>query len=92
MACFPRSNERGSIEAPPGSVQTFSVATAFRVQTNAAPLKHVPIDPEDDTKGTFPRSNERGSIEAFGHALSRRITSTFPRSNERGSIEARLKS
>ncbi len=36
---FPRSNERGSIEACRRRIQRIRPQVAFRVQTNAAPLK-----------------------------------------------------
>ncbi len=61
---------------------------AFRVQTNAAPLKQIRSRHELRPKPNFPRSNERGSIEAIAKRSPLVGGLTFPRSNERGSIEA----
>ncbi len=86
-AVFPRSNERGSIEAKQRQAMS-GKSMAFRVQTNAAPLKRTPGTEYSRRIEGFPRSNERGSIEAALPRRSLRRWRDFPRSNERGSIEA----
>ena len=86
-AWFPRSNERGSIEA-----KTY-LAGAYRLfkfpRSNERGSIEAPQHPLKRRDGeAFPRSNERGSIEAFRRRKPDLLLSEFPRSNERGSIEA----
>ena len=62
---------------------------AFRVHTNAAPLKPGPGHSSVGERAVFPRSHERGPIEAYLHLLNFALIFFFPRSHERGPIEAR---
>src|SRR5690625_2642933 len=61
---------------------------SFRVQPNAAPLKHPEAAASDGCFATIPRSTERGSIEAPAALLPILFAASIPRSTERGSIEA----
>ena len=71
---FPRSNERGPIEAPhPGYAGT-PPPSRFRARTSAAPLKLRAYERiASERTREFPRSNERGPIEAE-HKPFREIT------------------
>ena len=62
-AVFPRSSERGPIEAFSASPRP-SCLRAFRVHPNAAPLKPFGAAGLPVSFGRFPRSSERGPIEA----------------------------
>ena len=63
-AAFPRSNERGSIEAQSSSCFFFYREERFHVRMNVAQLKQAARILNVDLVIAFPRSNERGSIEA----------------------------
>ena len=84
---FPRSKERGSVEAVVVVVFIFSVQR-FRVRKNAAPLKRCPRDCSEPRAPRFPRSKERGSVEALLLRTAAIFFREFPRSKERGSVEA----
>jgi hypothetical protein len=86
---FPRSTERGPIEASSGNSCVTDNASDFRVQQNAAPLKRGIDYPIYVSFLLFPRSTERGPIEASRTYLhGTRNWYSFPRSTERGPIEA----
>ena len=85
---FPRSHERGPIEAIPTQPPFRSFYT-FRVHTNAAPLKPILRLGVLTLRQPFPRSHERGPIEASRCSGAFRLATFFPRSHERGPIEAR---
>ncbi len=85
---FPRSYERGSIEASPHRLPKTARWRCFHVHMNVALLKRVPGDLKHIADGEFPRSYERGSIEAAHQVPTRLRLAAFPRSYERGSIEA----
>ncbi len=63
IGIFPRSYERGPIEALPFRRES-SAQHAFRVPMNAAPLKLVIAAASCSAASSFPRSYERGPIEA----------------------------
>ena len=63
-SAFPRSKERGFIEAFPFRYQ-HPTTPSFRVQKNAASLKRDGLDQDIGVLLRFPRSKERGFIEAF---------------------------
>ncbi len=84
---FPRSIDRGSIEAPDRQ-GTWIVVSTFRDQLIAAPLKRLLVEPMGTDHRRFPRSIDRGSIEASGQATLAELLHRFPRSIDRGSIEA----
>ena len=63
-ALFPRSPERGPIEADLESL-FIGTYTNFRALLSAAPLKHGRAVRQVDHLMLFPRSPERGPIEAF---------------------------
>ena len=88
---FPRSSERGPIEAVHRLVAaTRCVASHFRAHRSAAPLKHVSDQSRRCRRAhEFPRSSERGPIEATQSPLEPPDLHRFPRSSERGPIEAR---
>ena len=62
---FPRSNERGSIEACSQRRRGNMRRRGFHVRMNVAQLKQVSPADFSVRHHVFPRSNERGSIEAF---------------------------
>ena len=88
---FPRSRERGHIEARDHASHDSASSSRFRAHVSAATLKHG-IDDRVATRRVprFPRSRERGHIEAV-MTVSMAATGycEFPRSRERGHIEAR---
>ena len=88
LGLFPRSNERGSIEALCSCTQVVVRFTGFHVRMNVAQLKQFVVHLLAAFHVTFPRSNERGSIEARQRPVKAEAPVAFPRSNERGSIEA----
>ena len=61
---FPRSNERGSIEAFARSFSEDKTRSSFHVRMNVAQLKRFGRMIKECVQALFPRSNERGSIEA----------------------------
>src|SRR5690625_2454129 len=71
-------------------ISSFLIAayTPFRVQPNAAPLKHRAGGRSAGAIEGIPRSTERGSIEAIEDVTLTDGGSLIPRSTERGSIEA----
>ena len=87
-ASFPRSKERGFIEALRRPADQTSDAGAFRVQKNAASLKPLSVVVWCPTRRPFPRSKERGFIEAMHQFGDCPLPTNFPRSKERGFIEA----
>src|SRR5579885_3290495 len=64
MSRFPRSSERGPIEASSRSCRTIRPLHHFRAHPSAAPLKLETADTEFLLEEVFPRSSERGPIEA----------------------------
>ncbi len=88
---FPRSDERGSIEAGSLRASLQGVSTCFHVRMNVALLKLVVNNHSSRSIHKFPRSDERGSIEATRPFPTATHSPRFPRSDERGSIEARLR-
>ena len=62
---FPRSNERGSIEAAASHVPCLRAPRCFHVRMNVAQLKPARTRRAERSLSAFPRSNERGSIEAL---------------------------
>ena len=85
---FPRSADRGPIEARVASRCRSIRLRDFRDQLIAAPLKHACATRHACGAARFPRSADRGPIEArWRHALQRRHP-LFPRSADRGPIEA----
>src|SRR5689334_3826938 len=65
---FPRSTERGSIEAG-DSRRNRPRAAGFHAQLSVAPLKFIGEPDKPPTDRWFPRSTERGSIEVMTFAL-----------------------
>ena len=90
IPAFPRSYERGSIEATPFDSLHVSAGDRFHVRMNVAQLKRSDSSDSERRLRWFPRSYERGSIEAISMCLMARRAGIgmFPRSYERGSIEA----
>ncbi len=84
---FPRSYERGPIEARKTLGFGLSIRP-FRVPMNAAPLKLSEVPTSSKRGIRFPRSYERGPIEANVSGTVSDIGGGFPRSYERGPIEA----
>ena len=87
---FPRSSERGPIEALGILTMLSTVGNYFRAHLSAAPLKLAnQIAGRRNVTG-FPRSSERGPIEARESScpLAHLAHGGFPRSSERGPIEA----
>ena len=64
LCLFPRSHERGPIEAVLIGSDDVAAMRTFRVHTNAAPLKRKPHLRSVGPSPSFPRSHERGPIEA----------------------------
>ncbi len=62
---FPRSAERGSIEAASRKRTVLSGSRSFHVRLSVAPLKPGYGFAEFQRRRMFPRSAERGSIEAI---------------------------
>ncbi len=62
-SAFPRSSERGPIEALLAE-QCHQNLSYFRAHLSAAPLKLVPERDIGEGEVVFPRSSERGPIEA----------------------------
>ena len=88
IACpFPRSKERGFIEAE-NCHEWAADYFPFRVQKNAASLKRDQLLGRYLDSLRFPRSKERGFIEATVAITHFLIHMFFPRSKERGFIEA----
>ncbi len=85
---FPRSNERGSIEAH-RRFEPVKPDDEFPRSNERGSIEAQPgIACSGVGSYTFPRSNERGSIEAPRIYPRSSQGARFPRSNERGSIEA----
>jgi len=63
QAAFPRSDDRGHIEACRHAF-SFECGLHFRDQMIAAPLKPAAWNPPAQQKLAFPRSDDRGPIEA----------------------------
>ena len=61
---FPRSTERGPVEAVTLRGRGPDRAGPFRARLSAAPLKHAEIASIIRANCTFPRSTERGPVEA----------------------------
>src|SRR5205085_741533 len=86
---FPRSAERGSIEAVSSRAASCLRVPRFHAQLSVAPLKPRDARRQPNARQPeFPRSAERGSIEANVVEQSAAALQVFPRSAERGSIEA----
>ena len=86
---FPRSAERGSIEAVSSRAASCLRVPRFHAQLSVAPLKPRDARRQPNARQPeFPRSAERGSIEANVVEQSVAESEEFPRSAERGSIEA----
>jgi len=64
MVRFPRSRERGPIEAMYIGLMSNPDATGFRAHVSAAPLKQLVFVQLQQVAAWFPRSRERGPIEA----------------------------
>ena len=67
---FPRSYERGSIEAFQGRRVRVSGQKRFHVRMNVAQLKLKDLILDGYNGTVFPRSYERGSIEAATGAIA----------------------
>ncbi len=68
IVVFPRSAERGSIEALASPSTLTPCAVSFHVRLSVAPLKPCGRVVLPVNEAMFPRSAERGSIEATGEA------------------------
>ena len=66
---FPRSAERGSIEALACPVRQAGQERRFHVRLSVAPLKRPQEAWAPISDSSFPRSAERGSIEALTYRL-----------------------
>jgi len=64
MLQFPRSDDRGPIEADKAGRKSEMAYQHFRDQMIAAPLKHVAPEVMARIYAAFPRSDDRGPIEA----------------------------
>ena len=84
---FPRSRERGPIEASTNFVTPMYFRN-FRAHVSAAPLKRIRLPAAQRLRLAFPRSRERGPIEASNRLRLSPTMQLFPRSRERGPIEA----
>jgi len=85
---FPRSHERGPVEASTTPARTTAARGPFRALTSAAPLKPTCHSPPKEKPARFPRSHERGPVEASSPWPTRTKWLCFPRSHERGPVEA----
>src|SRR2546425_932719 len=84
---FPRSRDRGLIEASPSN-DTANAVACFRDREIAASLKLIIAIVFDRGSGLFPRSRDRGLIEAMLRRFHAGCGHPFPRSRDRGLIEA----
>ena len=86
---FPRSFERGSIEAIVIPMKLVKLQSKFPRSFERGSIEATILhDVGHKTCSTFPRSFERGSIEARRTRTYPNRCALFPRSFERGSIEA----
>src|SRR5579875_810992 len=86
---FPRSPDRGPIEAGVVGGWPEGQPLDFRDHQIAAPLKHCALTLKRKMDVIFPRSPDRGPIEALSVcAWCWSCAAAFPRSPDRGPIEA----
>ena len=85
---FPRSIERGSIEALLQLAEEGQLLSGFPRSIERGSIEALRPKRSQPGRKKFPRSIERGSIEAIIGNRKRRLIGKFPRSIERGSIEA----
>ena len=75
---FPRSSERGPIEAAPYAAALFCDVVYFRAHRSAAPLKRARVHRCSYRRAYgFPRSSERGPIEAWAVRCLPRLSLYF---------------
>ncbi len=74
---FPRSSERGPIEAICRRNRAIFRYRHFRAHPSAAPLKHAIIESDTVINGAFPRSSERGPIEAESQRMNPNMLPNF---------------
>jgi len=84
---FPRSTERGPIEATLRTLER-SRRVAFRVQQNAAPLKPLSFQFGSVNQVTFRVQQNAAPLKPAYAESVRGVVQPFPRSTERGPIEA----
>src|SRR5258708_15976891 len=86
---FPRSRDRGPIEAMKCRGSTAAARKHFRDHVIAAPLKHHTHRTVRLILAPFPRSRDPGPIEAISPLAGPPGELVLPRSRDRGPIEAR---
>ncbi len=87
-SCFPRSIERGLIEAVGPWIKIGLAPFAFRVQLNAASLKQHGYPLPGTTAAPFRVQLNAASLKPLIKLFTMRSRRCFPRSIERGLIEA----
>ncbi len=86
---FPRSKERGPIEARGLADEPVLGPVNFRARKSAAPLKHLTHESQRLHHRDFRARKSAAPLKPRAAASPRERVAVFPRSKERGPIEAR---